>query len=36
MNQNQEFINTHPFGATAAVVENFYPQLLKRNQAYGG
>ena len=36
MNQNQEFINTHPFGATAAVVENFYPQLLKRTQAYGG
>lgn len=36
MKQNQEFINTHPFGATAAVVENFYPQLLKRTQAYGG
>ena len=36
MNQNQEFINTHPFGATAAVVENFYPQLLRRTQAYGG
>ena len=36
MNQNQDFINTHPFGATAAVVENFYPQMLRRNQSYGG
>ena len=36
MNQNQDFINTHPFGATAAVVENLYPQMLRKNQSYGG
>lgn len=34
MQSNQDFINSNPYGATAAIVENYYPQLLKRFGGY--